>query len=43
MDKGLNEFVDVLGGVFTDTIPQILGGVVDLITLVFRLFFALLA
>jgi hypothetical protein len=43
MDKGLTEFVDVLAGVFTDTLPQILGGAVDLLTLVFRLFFALLA
>ncbi|MFM1918419.1 MAG: hypothetical protein RLZZ303_53 [Candidatus Hydrogenedentota bacterium] len=43
MDKGLTEFIDVLAGVFTDTLPQILGGLVEVVTLPFRLFFALLA
>jgi|LakMenEpi03Aug12_release.lakeMendotaPanAssembly.Ray.scaffolds.fasta_scaffold3852649_1 hypothetical protein len=43
MDKGLAEFIDVLAGLFTDTIPQILGGAVEIITLVFRLAIALLA
>ncbi len=43
MDKGLTEFIDVLAGVFTDTLPQIVGGLFEVVTLPFRLIFALLA
>lgn len=38
-DKGLTEVIEVLG-VF---IPQAVGTLIDLVTLPFRLFFALLA
>jgi hypothetical protein len=43
MNKGLQELFDTLAGAFSDTIPQILGGVIELITLPFRLIIALLA
>ena len=43
MDKGIQELFNTLGGAFSDTLPQILGGAIELLTLPFRLVLALLA
>lgn len=42
MDKGLQEVFNVIGGLFSDTVPQILTGVIELLTFPLRLVGALL-
>lgn len=43
MDKGLQEFLNVFAGVFTDTLPNLLDVAFDIITLIPRLILGLLA